>query len=121
MPRTHGRTATVPVPDTAPLSSARPLRAIIEAYADRCFLDTDGVTRDARRMLALLDDWRPNRSDAQAGVRRNRAFDPHLMAVVAADSEIYYAPDSEDTGQLVLLFTLVPPDGQRANGRPRDP
>jgi hypothetical protein len=84
------------------------LRTVVCEYADCCFLDTDGVTRDAARMLQIMDAWRPKCSDREAGVRRNVAFDPNLHVVVDADRRICYPDGVEHRGQPALLFTIVP-------------
>lgn len=84
------------------------LRAVVLAHADQCFLDTDRITRDATRMLQLMDSWHPNRSDGQAGVRRNEAFDPDLPVVVHDYTRICYQQTEEHRGELALLFTIVP-------------
>jgi len=86
------------------------LRDVVLQYAGRCFLDTDGVTRDATRMMTIMDSWRPHRSDRQAGVRRNSAFDPRLPVVVVAGSQICHPPGTTHPGQPALLFTIVPRD-----------
>jgi hypothetical protein len=89
------------------------LRQVVEQHRDRCFRDTDGVTRDAGRMLEIMDGWRPNRSDKQAGVTRNRAFDPALLVVVTSDARVSYAAGAAHPGEPSLLFTIVPPDAPR--------
>ncbi|HZU11614.1 MAG TPA: hypothetical protein VFB58_02150 [Chloroflexota bacterium] len=88
--------------------TTRPLRAVVHDFADRCFLDTDGVTRDAHRMVEIMDGWRPHRSDDRAGVRRNEAFDPDLPVVVEMDTRILHARETEHPGKPDLLFTIVP-------------
>lgn len=100
-PRLHNRLAPVL------MEEARPLRSVVLQHADRCFLDTDGVTRDAARMLDIMDSWRPNRSDGEAGVRRNGAFNPELPVVVFAGTRICYPESAEHPGQPALLFTIV--------------
>lgn len=107
------RTGLPVAPETiveGPQHEARTLRDIVEDNADLCFLDTDGVTRDAERMLQIMDSWQPRQSDTAAGVRRNGAFDPDLPVVVAG-THVRYPPGSEHPGQKDILFTLVPRDG----------
>lgn len=87
-----------------------PLRTVVLQYSGQCFLDTDGVTRDAVRMLEIMDGWLPNRSDDEAGVRRNGAFDPNLRVVVVAGMRICNPASVERPGQPALLFTIVPRD-----------
>lgn len=88
--------------------TTRSLRAVVHDYADSCFLDTDGITRDAQRMVEIMDGWQPHRSDAKAGVRRNTAFDPNRPVVVDKGTRILYARGTEHPGQPALLFTIVP-------------
>lgn len=108
MRSTNSTTRTRP-PAVAPVQERpRPLRAVVQDHADRCFLDTDGVTRDARRMLEIMNSWRPHRSDGEAGVRRNTAFNPELLVVIIDDSRICYPEETEHPGQPTLLFTMVP-------------
>ncbi|GAC1474473.1 MAG: hypothetical protein PVSMB7_29530 [Chloroflexota bacterium] len=90
---------------------AQPLRTVVQDHADACFLDTDGVTRDAGRMMQIMDSWHPKRTDGQAGIRRNTAFDPTLSVVVRSGTRIYYAAPDKGGGQPDLLFTIVPRDG----------
>jgi hypothetical protein len=89
---------------------ACPLRAVVLRYPDSCFLDTDGVTRDAARMLELMGRWRPQCSDREVGVRRNGAFNPDLHVVVSEDRRIRYPHGAEPPGERGLLFTIVPRD-----------
>src|SRR5437868_1890648 len=92
---------------SVPREEVRLLHAVVQTYADRCFLDTDGVTRDATRMFEIMQRWQPNRSDREAGVRRNSAFDPDLQVVVCAETRICYPEETEHPGQPALLFTIV--------------
>jgi hypothetical protein len=62
-------------------------------------------------MLQIMDTWRPHRTDNEAGVRRNSAFDPDLRVVVVGGTKIYYPEDVPHPGQPALLFTIVPPTG----------
>lgn len=87
----------------------RTLRGVVEDNADLCFLDTDGVTRDATRMLQIMNGWQPRRSDLAAGVRRNSAFDPDLPVIIAG-THVRYSPECEHPGQKDILYTLVPRD-----------
>ncbi len=107
------RTVQLPIADE-PAAAAEPevrtLRRVIEDNSNLCFLDTDGVTRDAARMAQIMDGWHPNRSDSSAGVRRNCAFDPDLPVVVSG-SHVRYPPRSDHPGQKDILFTLVPRSG----------
>lgn len=96
---------------TVPEDAVRTLREVVEEQADRCFLDTDGVTRDAGRMRQIMDGWQPGQTDTAAGVRRNNAFDPDLPVVVSG-THVRYAPGSEHPGQKDILFTLVPRDAR---------
>lgn len=98
-------------PEMAPDEAVRTLRDVVEEHADLCFLDTDGVTRDAGRMLQIMDGWQPRQSDIAAGVRRNGAFDPDLPVVVSGN-HVRYPSGSEHPGQKDLLFTLVPRDAR---------
>jgi hypothetical protein len=110
MTRTSGRALVQNRPDPVPGGEERPLRAVVLEHADRCFLDTDGVTRDAARMLEIMGNWRPHRSDGEAGVRRNGVFNPNLRVVVSSDLRICYPRGVEPPGERVLLFTIVPRD-----------
>lgn len=90
------------------------LRGAVLQHADHCFRDTDGITRDATRMLEIMARRRPDCSDREAGVRRNRAFDPDLGVVVTDDQRIRYPPGVAPAGEPSLLFTIVPRDRERA-------
>ena len=108
MAHRRNRTYSNSIPTSPPSSEeAAPLRAVVLAHADQCFLDTDGVTRDAARMLQIMDSWHPNRSDGRAGVRRNVAFDPDLSVVVHDHTRICYRQIEEHRGEPALLFTIV--------------
>jgi hypothetical protein len=96
------------------------LREVVEQHYDHCFLDTDGVTRDAGRMLQVMATWRPNRSDRHAGITRNHAFNSALPVVVSSDARISYAGDAVHPGDPAVLFSIVPPDvssGSQSKGR----
>ena len=83
MAKRRNGTSSHVLPTSPPSSeAAAPLRVVVLDHADQCFLDTDGVTRDAARMLQIMENWRPQRWDGQARVRRNAAFDPDLPVVV---------------------------------------
>ena len=86
------------------------LREVVELHRHDCFVDTDRITRDADRMLQLVAAWTANRSDAQAGVTRNHAFNPALPVVVSPAGRIVYAPHAGPPGEPSLLYTIVPPD-----------
>lgn len=107
MPRTRAglieRERAARVSQSAELS----LRSVVQAHADCCFLDTDGVTRSATRMLQILDGWRSRRTDREAGVRRNGAFDPNLPVVLTAGTRICHPERISHPGQPELLFTIV--------------
>ena len=105
---TRRRGASTQKPPTLQQEEIGSLRAVVLEHDDHCFLDTDGVTRDAARMLAIMDGWRPNRSDLEAGVRRNGAFDPELPVVVTDDVRICYPRGVRPAGEHKLLFTIVP-------------
>ena len=110
MRRTSERVHAQQSPTPVLMGVAAGLRTVVLQHADRCFLDTDGVTRDASRMLQIMDGWRPNRSDGEAGVRRNAAFAPDLEVVVTSDLRICYPPDVKRRSGPALLFTIVPPE-----------
>lgn len=120
MANRRNSTSSNSIPTSPPSSEeAAPLRAVVLAHADQCFLDTDGITRDAARMLKIMETWHPQRSDGQAGVRRNEAFDPNLSVIVHDGVRICYPRAVEHRGQPTLLFTMVAPDGfARAPSRP---
>jgi hypothetical protein len=86
------------------------LRDVVEQHAERCFLDTDGVTRDAQRMIELMEQWTPNRTDRQAGVRHNRVFNPTSIVVVLPDGRICAADETRDQREPALLFSIVAAD-----------
>jgi hypothetical protein len=99
------------------------LREVVEQHHCHCFVDTDGVTRDAERMLQLMDTWRPNRSDGRAGIKRNHAFNPALPVIVSSGDRISYALDVIVPGEPSLLFSIVQPDvssGPPSQGRSRE-
>ena len=111
MAKRRNSTSSTFLPTSPPSSEeAAPLRVVVLAHANQCFLDTDGVTRDAARMLQIMENWRPQRWDGQARVRRNEAFDPNLPVVVHDDTRICYPHAVEHRGQPALLFTIVPRD-----------
>ena len=110
MTQESGRVPVQNLPASVPDDETRPLRTVVLEHADLCFRDTDGITRDAARMLEIMDTWQPNRSDAEAGVWRNTAFDPQLRVVVVADAQICYPDSAEHLGQPSLLFTIVSRD-----------
>ena len=110
--RNHTSSDFVPTPSTTSEVVA-PLRVVVLAHADQCFRDTDGITRDAARMVQIMESWHPKRSDGQAGVRRNGAFDPDLPVTVQDDTRICYPHAVEHRGQPTLLFTIVAPDAAR--------
>lgn len=109
MPKTD-QAVMAEAPAKVPANEVRTLRGVVEDNANLCFLDTDGVTRDAARMLQIMDGWQPRQTDTAAGVRRNSAFDPDLPVVVAG-THVRYPPQSDHPGQKDILFTLVPRDG----------
>ena len=108
MAKRRNGTSSHVLPTSPPSSEeAAPLRVVVLDHADQCFLDTDGVTRDAARMLQIMDSWHPNRSDGRAGVRRNAAFDPDFPVVVHDHTRICYRQIEEHRGEPALLFTIV--------------
>jgi hypothetical protein len=110
MSRMNARARVQSTSATAPGEEERPLRSVVLQHTDHCFLDTDGVTRDAARMLEIMGRWRPHCSDGEAGVRRNSAFNPDLRVVVSSDLRISYPRGDEPSGDRSLLFTIVPRD-----------
>lgn len=110
MTRTSARVSVQSRPAPGVRGEVHPLRSVVRQHADHCFRDTDGVTRDAARMLEIMSTWRPNRSDWEVGVRRNAAFNPDLQVVVSSDLRISYPQGDEPPGERSLLFTIVPRD-----------
>lgn len=104
------RSAVAERPVVVQEEDVRTLRTVVQENAGLCFLDTDGVTRDAARMMQIMDGWQPKQSDSSAGVRRNSAFDPHLPVVVTG-KHVRYPSQTDHPGQTDVLFTLVPADG----------
>ena len=108
MAKRRNGTSSHDLPTSPPSSeAAAPLRVVVLDHADQCFLDTDGITRDAARILQVMDSWHPNRSDGRAGVRRNAAFDPDFPVVVHDHTRIGYRQIEEHRGEPALLFTIV--------------
>ncbi len=110
MTRSRGDVSVQNGPASVRADEVRPLRAIVLQHPEQCFRDTDGVTRDAARMLEIMSTWRPHCSDGEAGVRRNSAFNPRLHVVVTSDQRICYPHGVEPPGECALLFTIVPRD-----------
>ena len=91
-------------------STMETLRDVVERNADKCFQDTDRVTRDAARMTELMDRWLPDQTDHAARVKRNVALNPHLPVVVADGRRIIHASSAPHPGGVSLLFTIVSRD-----------